>query len=272
MTSAFTVNALGVDVTVLVADDDIRDRSALLWADCGPPAGDGVAPKCTVVMAGTGPWEITSPALNLRTTDRSIALSNLCAAINSSAVAMTPLLAVHAAVVTRAGVTLVIPGASGAGKTTLTAAFLRAGWDYASDEALLLAWAWDGGPLMAYPRPLALSDWSAGMLGVTTGEQGAAERFVRAAQLGGAVCTSPSRPAHLLLLRRDASGGEAPALHEEHASLGLHALLLRGFSHFRRPEQALQLLGKVARGCNVWTVDVADPMLTAAHVGERLVG
>ncbi len=64
------------------------------------------------------------------------ALSYLLAQLTASAIEHFEGFAVHAGVVAIDGRAIVIPAASGTGKTTLTAACLHAGFDYLSDEAL----------------------------------------------------------------------------------------------------------------------------------------
>jgi len=61
---------------------------------------------------------------------------------------------VHAAVASLGDGAVVMPGRSGAGKTTLVAALALAGWRYLSDEVAVLGP--DGAQVRPYPRPLAL--------------------------------------------------------------------------------------------------------------------
>jgi len=65
-------------------------------------------------------------------------------------VAATPhLLTLHAAALQRDGLTLLLAGPSGAGKTTLSLALARAGWSFGSDELVLIGRDFN-------PRPLPL--------------------------------------------------------------------------------------------------------------------
>jgi hypothetical protein len=61
---------------------------------------------------------------------------------------------VHAAVVGYRGRAIVLPGKSDAGKTTLTAALVRAGARYLSDEYALVD---DRGRIHPYPKPLSIA-------------------------------------------------------------------------------------------------------------------
>jgi hypothetical protein len=88
----------------------------------------------------------------------------LMASVNRAAVASRPHhLAVHAGAVSLEGHGLLLPGPPGAGKTTLTAGLVAAGFDYLSDEAAVI----DPVTLRIgpYPKPLSLSAESSEVLG-----------------------------------------------------------------------------------------------------------
>src|SRR5512136_1043844 len=93
--------------------------------------------------------------------------------------------AVHAGVVASAGAVVAFPGESGAGKSTITAACLVAGFDYVSDEALCIDVA--DGRVVAYPKPIALASSGWAMIGATdraaTGIDDGEEVYVSADQL-----------------------------------------------------------------------------------------
>lgn len=77
----------------------------------------------------------------------------------------TGYLTLHAGVVARGGRALIVPAASGSGKTSLTCALLRAGCAYLSDEAAVI----DPATLLAHPysKPLGIKDreWLAEQIG-----------------------------------------------------------------------------------------------------------
>lgn len=60
---------------------------------------------------------------------------------------------IHAAAASRAGITVVLPGQAEHGKTTTVAGLLREGYDYVTDEAVVI----DPGTLHVLPFPKALS-------------------------------------------------------------------------------------------------------------------
>jgi hypothetical protein len=87
----------------------------------------------------------------------------LVASVNRAAVASRPdHLALHAGAVSLEGQGLLLPGPPGAGKTTLTAGLVAAGFDYLSDEAAVI----DPATLLIgpYPKPLSVSAGSSEVL------------------------------------------------------------------------------------------------------------
>ncbi len=67
----------------------------------------------------------------------------------------------HAAGVCVNGMGILMPGTSGAGKTTLTLALLREGWDMLSDDMLFLAHGPDGIQVLAFPDAIDVTDETA---------------------------------------------------------------------------------------------------------------
>jgi len=78
--------------------------------------------------------------------------------VTGRAVEVTKLVVVHAGVVGTGSGALVVPGPSGTGKTTLTAALVAAGFTYFSDE--MAAIDPDTGLVVPVPRGLSLKDGS----------------------------------------------------------------------------------------------------------------
>lgn len=280
MTGHALLDTMGVRTSLSVEDEALHLVLAGLWADCaatdaGRPIGSAVT------VTGTGPWHITSPSHRAYADDVRDAVGETCAAINVSAVAATPGLAFHVAVVTRGDRCLVIPGRSGAGKTTLTAALLSVGWDYVSDEALVLDWE-SGRPAQPYPRPLALSPWSRSAVGLRTGVAGRDEHFVRAAELGARVRTAPPpAPTDIVLLLRaskDAgdtgdtgdAGDAGPSLVAQHRATGLAALLQRGFTLHQQPTRGIGVLTALVASSQTWALNLADPRRAAVLISDQL--
>jgi hypothetical protein len=98
---------------------------------------------------------------------------------------------VHAGMVAIDGRALLLPGRSGCGKTTLTAALLAAGAAYGSDEYAVLG---PDGRVHPYPRPLEVRD-------------GAVRTRVPAARLGAATLSGPVPVAAVAHLRYQPGSG-----------------------------------------------------------------
>jgi hypothetical protein len=273
-----SVTALGGDVEVEVEDSRLREVVAELWRDL---RRSETSPEPVVGhrarVDGTGPWLLTtdysmatepangSPPLAQPDEPRADAntfaeaVSLVCSAINVPLATRGPYLVAHAAVVARAGTTLAIPGASGAGKTTLTVALLQRGWRYVSDEALAVDW--NTGVLQPYPRPLGVSDWSAAMLDVVGGVRGDREWFLRPAELGAEVAVGAAGITHIVIVDRDRS---APTLQSAHRMDALEILLRRSFNYYHDPACALQTFAGVVRRAKVQRLCYGDPQLAAS--------
>lgn len=71
----------------------------------------------------------------------------------------------HSSVVTRGGKALVLPARTGSGKSTLCALLLAAGWEFVSDEFLVLERRAGALAIRCLPQPVALKGASIGLLG-----------------------------------------------------------------------------------------------------------
>lgn len=255
------VNALAVPLHLDVEDDTFAPLLSAALADLVDEPAPREAQIPRISISGRGPWRITADAHRASAATVAEALTNALTAVNLTAVAETPLLAFHAAVVSRAGRTLVIPGRSGLGKSTLTACLLRCGWAYISDEALALNW--DTGEVASYPRPMALSPWSRAMAGNPPGLQGDQETVLRASDLGASVDPVPGPVTHVVLLSRS-DNGAGSTLDDQDRNAALAELLQRGFTFHRDGGRALQLLTDVLRKATVLRLLIGDPRDAAA--------
>jgi len=155
------VDAAGTPVRVRVPPMFERELRTQL-ADLERPAGE-IDPDRTLTLrsepAGTLALVDGSPvdgASVVRTRIApAVAIATVVWRLNTIAAASTRHLAVHAGVVGRGGAVL-LPGRSGAGKTTLTAACITAGMHYLSDELALVDLGC--GKVLPYPKPLGLAD------------------------------------------------------------------------------------------------------------------
>jgi hypothetical protein len=157
------VHAILDDGVRFVGDDGdlLAAIDALLGIDDGRPATVdlGVHERAdgTVDLEGWGPPRVYPSRHSL--------LDALPSTLNLIAAASSTCLALHSgAVRSPRGEVVLLPARSGDGKTTLTAALVRAGWDYATDEAVGVR----PGSLsaVAYPKPLVLDLGSQAVLGL----------------------------------------------------------------------------------------------------------
>jgi hypothetical protein len=192
-------------------------------------------------------------------------LDETLAELNAAALAAVDCLAVHAGAVAAAGQVVAFPGPSGIGKSTLTAACLRAGLEYVSDEALCLHW--DTGEVIGYPRPMALSGWSAVALGLAG--RPTDEVLVTAADLGAAVATGPLRLAHVVLVER-AGEGAPTTLDPAPRSRAVAEMLRRSFTHWRAPDRAFTLVHHVMSKADAWRLTLGDPRSAAESLAGLL--
>ena len=182
------------------------------------------------------------------------------ASLNFAAVDQCEHFAVHGGVAARKGRTIAIPAESGHGKTTLTGALVRAGFDYLSDEALVFE---DDGTIIPYPKPFALSRWSADLLGVTV--QGE-ETLATAEDLGGKV----GQGGKLTDLILSEYGHDKPTLEPLPKSQAVAALIHYSFNHYKDPARAFRIATEVARDINVWRLEYDDPIEAAELISTTL--
>jgi hypothetical protein len=261
------VFALGLFVRVFIDDPDLREIARALWADCHGVAESGA--DFVVHVTGSEPWHIASDAYTEDAESLPAAVGSVCAAINVTFATRTPLLAVHAAVVCRNGSTILIPGQSGAGKTTLTVALLQSGFAYATDEAFAVDW--ESAVAHPYPRPMGVSDWTAQTLATPAGIAGIGERFLRATDLDASVVTEPLSVDHIVLLDRSASVTD-PILAPVHRAEALEVLLHESFTHYYSPERAVRRLADVVESAQTWTLSYSGPLQAAGHFRRWLGG
>ncbi|HSM44432.1 MAG TPA: hypothetical protein VK969_05390, partial [Acidimicrobiia bacterium] len=156
---------------------------------------------------------------------------------------------------------LAIPAASGNGKTTLTAALLRNGFTFLSDEALVFD---DDKAVVPYPKPLALSEWSTNALGLARTPH--AENLVMPVDLGSSLGSAGT----LTDLVISEYGHEEQSLQSLPRSQAVAALIQYSFNHYKDPERAFRLASDVARDLRVWRLEYDDPLEAAELLSETL--
>lgn len=195
-------------------------------------------------------------------------LSWLLTTLNHAAIGGFGGLAVHAGVVSSGRTVVAIPAKSGAGKTTLTAACLLAGFDYVSDEALCVGFAEH--EIRPYPRALALSAWSrqaVGLDAISATELDAGDVALAPSRLGGRVAAEPLELAHVVnLVRRPGPSVLRSAARAE----SMAWLVARSFNHYKQPAAAFELTAELARNACAWRLEYGDPREAAALLFDRL--
>ena len=188
-----TLRAYGVDVRIDADDAEVLALidQRLPRFDCVEPAGEPALSYRIVRQQER--FVVTRGRRTIMIVDESwLAAYGLVADLQSTLARLAAdLTFVHAGVVAIDGRAIVLPAPSGGGKTTMVAALLAAGAEYASDEFAVIDPA---GRVHAYPRRLAIR--TAGL---------PVER-VLPADLGGRVVDRPLEAAAVVFLRFDPNG------------------------------------------------------------------
>jgi hypothetical protein len=142
--------------------------------------------------------------------------------VDRAALGHTDCLTVHAAVLAGARGCVVVPGASGVGKTTLAGACMQSGLVLLSDEAA--CFSQPTGVLVPHPRPLGLSLPSRQLLGLTCPSDVGDEEATAPALLGRSAPQSFRGQCVLVAVPLRRKGAEA-ALEPLTPAEGLAALL-----------------------------------------------
>lgn len=167
--------------------------------------------------------------------------------------------AAHAGVVRLGTHVIAMPAESGTGKTTMVAACVAVGGTYVSDEALCVRY--DDRLVEPFPKPLALSPWSARAVGLTGGIDVGEEVLATAADLGGAIAADPLSLTDVVRLYRVPDAD--PVLTLLHRADAVPLLLAMSFNHYRNRAEAFALVTYLAQRCRTWELRYSDPMAAA---------
>jgi hypothetical protein len=146
---------LDLALSVRGDDPDLLDLLGTLFAETRVEDGaiDHVLALAEVAVDGReGCFASVDGSIVVRTPARGIAFTNLVFEANQRAIAATGGLRLHAGAVAYGDRAVLLPGAMGAGKSTLTAGLVARGGEYVTDEVAALA----GTAVRSYPRPLSL--------------------------------------------------------------------------------------------------------------------
>jgi hypothetical protein len=203
----------------------------------------------------TGSWE----QLNLR----------LIADVNRNAVGQYKGFAAHSGVLGVNGRAIALPADSKGGKSTLTAAAVMAGFDYASDESLCLDL--ETGMVEPYPKPITLSGDSCRLLDVEwpADDEQLGERAFVPEDLGG---ETSSNSLELTDVVFSEYGHEEATLTAVSASEIVAGLLKLSFNHYKQPAESFRVVTEIAQTARAWRLTYGEPAEAVALLRSELVG
>jgi hypothetical protein len=195
------------------------------------------------------------------------------AELTGYAVTHSPKLCVHAGVVAAPGGTIAFPGASGHGKTTMTAALIQVGFGYLSDEVLALDR--QTAAITPFPRPLAVDATSWALLGFDpeTGPGPGEESLIpphRLVHEPGAFESEDFRPtapavSDIVLARRSRNESGLDRVDRGQA---VQALLAHSFNHYQDGRSSFQVAVRVVRSARVWRLSYRDAPTAARELAQ----
>lgn len=151
---------------------------------------------------------------------------------------------VHAAVVGWNGRAIVMPGRTMSGKTTLAAAFVRAGAIYYSDEYAVLD---DRGFVHPYAKPLSMR----------SAEDGYTQTDYPVEAIGGRAGTKPLRIGTILITEYSKAAQWRPRPLSR--GMGAMSLLANTFGVRARPERTINVLWKAVTNASVYKSSRGEP-------------
>ncbi len=200
---------------------------------------------------GTGSWD----QLNLR----------LIADLNRNAVDQYQGFAAHSGVIAVNGHAIALPADSKGGKSTLTAAAVREGFNYGSDESLCLDLK--TAAVVPYPKPITLSRDSCRLLGLDAPEEG--ERAVIPEELGGKASTNSLQLSDVVFAEYGHSKATLTPVPPSEVVAGLLRL---SFNHYKHPGESFQVVTQIAKSARAWRLTYEDPADAASLLRRELVG
>jgi hypothetical protein len=270
-TVEITSNALGGSLSVIAPEPlahRLRQELAALWCEPGDhPVGE---PRRLELELDGQPRDPTGMAPAATGVDAvQLALTEITRAV----IVGSPLLCVHAGVVTARArdVSIVLPGVSGQGKTTLVAALIQRGFGYVSDEVLAIDR--HTGELAGFSRPLALdrSSWDLLSLAPHRAPAPGAEQLAGPRDLGidrfGGSRLAIAPVSDIVLIERGAPGVTFEPI-ERGAAVA--ALLGNSFNHFGDPAASFHSIVALIRGARVWRLRYNNAPAAADVLADRL--
>lgn len=191
-------------------------------------------------------------------TSTTSSLEDTLAHVTRAVIERSSALLLHCGGVVRNGAGVLIPGESGTGKSTMTAACLRRGFDYLTDEMAAIDTADD--TVTGYVRPLMLTPWSVRAVGIEPDTAAVGKEAILPSRLGARVVRTPAPIGHVVLARR---GAPVSLARPGDRGEALAAVLAAAFNHYALGARAWECAVRVAASARVWHLDVADPRSAA---------
>lgn len=163
----------------------------------------------------------------------------------------------HAAAATRAGITVVLPGDQEHGKTTTVGGLLREGYDYVTDEAVVV----DPGSLWITPFPKALSidrgSWPLFPEIRPSMSDESQQWQVRAELLGARSIRTPVLPPRVIVFPRYREGSPTVVVKMSRGD-AVRELVTTTFRFGDDPARNLGVLGGLVEGATVARLQIGD--------------
>lgn len=258
-------DSLGTVIEVRSTDEGFLSDIARLYRHFLPSAGQPDIVLSVIREGNLYSLERDGRFLADNTT-RDEALMELLVAVNEATIVHCPHFVIHAGAVAREGRVVAFPGKKRAGKSTMVAALLQAGFEYASDEALILDVSQDR--VICYPKAIWLTDKSRRAIGLRDDQVSLKvdDRFkspILPEELGAAVAPNGLRLSDVVLLeRRDGPAGIESLPGTDVA----YALMKHSFNRDVSLQEWFQAVARVARGVVgsklvYWDIDSAIEQL-----------
>jgi serine kinase of HPr protein (carbohydrate metabolism regulator) len=257
---------LGTPVAVEAADAGTATRIAALLEPFAAAAGP-VEMIYRIATPARDRWRLHPPDGTVTEGDPATVEAVLVATLNRLAIERYQGFAVHAGVIALGSEVVCFPAASGVGKSTLTAACVRSGFAYVSDEALCLER--ETGEVVPYPRSISLSPESCALLGLPAAEPDGAEVVLPPAFLGAELARSPLQLTHVVQIERCPG---PPRLAAREPIAAVSTLLAMSFNHYRRPADSVEMVASLARRARTWHLTYGNAPEAAALLRRRFVG
>jgi hypothetical protein len=262
-----------LDARLALACDD-AELSALVASVLAPLRSPEPATTVLRVDEVADGWEVgVDGARPVVVGSRLAAAMRVVGEVNSLAVASVPgHLVLHAGAVTDGRGAALLPGVSNAGKSTLTAALVRAGLGYLTDEAAAVD---ETGEVRPFPKAIALDPGSFDLFpdlapGATTGLAGALASREWHVDPGRVGVTGPAGRVRVVICPRWRAGSST-RLHRLAPAEALHVLLGEAFDFAGAGPVVFPRLARLVETVPVYRLGYGDLDAAAATV-QRLLG